>query len=96
MQQCKVFDCLTNSQDHRRLANDSVSFYKLPRDSYFRRIWLENCGRDGETNTDNFYVCDLHFCKDDFDVNYCKYLIYNKNSICVNVQGGLISRRFTD
>ncbi|CAG9773626.1 unnamed protein product [Ceutorhynchus assimilis] len=71
MQKCRVLDCPNN--DPSKLDR-SLTFHRIPNDPYYRQKWLENLGMEDLTQTDNFYVCNIHFDENDFQLDHSNHL----------------------
>lgn len=90
---CCIKNCKTKN-------STNISFFGYPRDESIRKIWIQNCGLDDATNSQdnlkaNLKVCRLHF-EDRMFTNVLKKNRLVLNAIpTLNLNNGKYSKYYT-
>ena len=58
MVHCAAIDCSNSSS---KKNDESISFYKLPKDLNLKKIWITKLKRENLPKEKNIYVCHHHF-----------------------------------
>ncbi|XP_069676208.1 zinc finger protein 436-like isoform X1 [Periplaneta americana] len=78
---CAVAVCNNSYLKTRSLKGDSaVSYFRIPKDEWLRKIWIEKCKRKDKWKPDTSYVCSDHFKMEDFERNLRAELMGSKQN----------------
>ncbi|KAJ8982485.1 hypothetical protein NQ317_019269 [Molorchus minor] len=64
---CTISVCNNSRIKNVEKPGKHISFYRFPKDTEIRQIWIQKCKRDGKWNWENCRVCSEHFTPDDYE-----------------------------
>ena len=60
MVNCAAIDC-SNITISNKKKNESISFYKLPKENARRKLWISKLNRENLPKDENIFICHMHF-----------------------------------
>lgn len=66
---CAVAIC-SNTDEKSKTTGLQIFYHKFPKAQPYRNFWIQRCKRPEVWNPDSFYVCSIHFTKEDYRNEY--------------------------
>ena len=61
---CAIYGCYNTKKKVKKL-NQTIRFFRFPRDEILRDAWIQACRRTDNINPDHAGICSVYFCKED-------------------------------